>query len=213
MKSGRITAVHRDTKNKHRYHFYIGDELVFSVHEDILVKYQLMKGTEIDQAFLQEVLLAEEEHRAYLLALRYLGIRPRTSKQIASYLKEKGYPQEIAETIVSRCQQMGYLDDQAFARQWVSERMRLKQRSPLMLKMELQQRGIDKDLAEHALRGVTSEDELSAARVLVEKKLRRHTGELDRNEEQKILAMLYRKGFSQSVIQAIRRELGSYGRS
>ncbi|USG68017.1 RecX family transcriptional regulator [Brevibacillus ruminantium] len=207
MKSGRITAVHRDTKNKHRYHFYIEDELVFSVHEDILIKYQLVKGMEVDERLTQEVLLAEEEHRAYLLALRYLGIRPRTSKQILVYLQEKGYSREVAENIVERCRQMGYLDDQAFAQQWVNERIRLKQRSPLMLRMELQQRGIDKETAEDVMSTVTREDELKAARVLVEKKLRRYTGELEREDEQKLLAMLYRKGFSSSVIQAIRQEL------
>ncbi|MEJ8548348.1 regulatory protein RecX [Brevibacillus borstelensis] len=207
MKSGKITAVHRDVKNKHRYHFYIGDELIFSVHEDILVKYQLAKGMEIDDGFVREILLAEEEHRAFLLALRYLGIRPRTSRQVITYLQEKGFPQEAAENIVNRCKQMGYLDDQAFAKQWVSERLRLKPRSPMMLRMELKQRGIDKETAEGAMSTVTRDDELAAARGLVQKKLRRFKGRLDWNEEQKILAMLYRKGFSQSVIQEIRREL------
>lgn len=211
MKSGKITTVHRDIKNKHRYHFYIGDELVFSVHEDILVKYQLAKGVEVDDGFVREILLAEEEHRAFLLALRYLGIRPRTSQQVVSYLQEKGYPLEVAETIVNRCKQMGYIDDQAFARQWVNERLRLKPRSPMMLRMELKQRGIDKETAEGAMSTVTRDDELGAARALVQKKLRCFEGELDRNDEQKILAMLYRKGFSQSVIQEIRRELREHG--
>jgi regulatory protein len=211
MKSGRITAVHRDAKNQHRYHIQIGDEVVFSVHEDILVKYQLLKGTELDEAFYREVLLAEEEHKAYLLALRYLGIRPRTKKQVASYLREKGYAADVADEICRRMEEQGYLDDERFARQWVDERLRLKPRSPYMMLMELQQRGIDRDTADAAVRSVSREDELEAARRLVEKKRRRLYGPMEPDEERKLLAMLARKGFSGSVVQQIRRELREDG--
>lgn len=207
MKSGTITAVHRDNKQKQRYHIDLDDEYAFSVHEDILVKYNLFKGTEVDEAFYSEVLVAEEKHRAYLNALRYLGIRPRTKSQLHSYLLEKGFLPPVAEEVCDRCQEQGYINDEAFAKQWVDERLRLKPRSPYMLRMELQQRGVDRNIVDDAVRGVSREDELIAARALIEKKARRLEGPPEPEEERKLLSMLMRKGFSHGVVQQIRGEL------
>ncbi|MED1949241.1 RecX family transcriptional regulator [Brevibacillus centrosporus] len=207
MKSGTITAVHRDNKQKQRYHIDLNEEYAFSVHEDILVKYNLFKGTEVDEAFFHEVLVAEEKHRAYLGALRYLGFRPRTKSQLNSYLIEKGFLPSIAEEVCERCQEQGYIDDEAFARQWVDERLRLKPRSPYMLRMELQQRGVERGIVEDAVRAVSREDELIAARALIEKKAKRLEGAPNPDEERKLLSMLMRKGFSHGVIQQIRGEL------
>lgn len=207
MKSGLITAVHRDIKQKQRYHIDVEGEYAITVHEDILVKYNLFKGTELDEAFCREVLIAEEKHKAYLGALRYLGIRPRTSSQLHSYLVEKGFSTQIAEEICQRCKNHGYIDDEAFAKQWVDERLRLKPRSPYMLRMELTQRGVDRAIVEDAVRGVSRQAELDAARALIEKKVRRIEGAPNPDEERKLLSMLMRKGFSHAIIQQMREEL------
>jgi regulatory protein len=207
MTNGFITGVHQDQKQKQRYHIYVEDTFAFSVHEDILVKYNLFKGTEIDEAFYLEIVLAEEKHKAYLTALRYLGFRPRTSKQLHTYLVEKGFTTQIAEEVCQRCKEQKYLDDQAFARQWVDERLRLKPRSSYMLRMELQQRGVDRGTVDEAVSAVSREDELEAARALVEKKVRRLQGPPNPDEERRLLSMLMRKGFSQGIIQQIRGEL------
>lgn len=207
MKTGQITGVHRDNKQKQRYHIDVEGGYAFSVHEDILVKYNLFRGTEVDEAFFREVLVAEEKHKAYLGALRYLGIRPRTQSQLHAYLLEKGFLPEVADEVCERCRKEGYIDDKAFARQWVDERLRLKPRSPYMLRIELQQRGVDKGIVDEAVRAVSREDELTAARALIEKKVRRLTGAPDAAEERKLLSMLLRKGFSHGVVQQIRGEL------
>ncbi|CAM3407671.1 RecX family transcriptional regulator [Brevibacillus invocatus] len=207
MTNGVITGVHQDQKQKQRYHIYVEDAFAFSVHEDILVKYNLFKGNEVDESFYQEIVLAEEKHKAYLAALRYLGIRPRTGNQLQSYLLEKGFSSEIAEEVCRRCKEQKYLDDQAFARQWVDERLRLKPRSSYMLRMELQQRGVEKAIVEEAVSAVSREDELSAARALIEKKVRRLQGPPNPDEERRLLSMLMRKGFSHTIVQQIRGEL------
>jgi regulatory protein len=207
MKSGQITAVHQDHKQKQRYHIDIEHEYAFSVHEDILIKYNLFKGTQIDESFFHEVLVAEEKHRAYLAALRYLGMRPRTRSQVRGYLLDKGFSEQIAAEVCKRCVEQGYLDDQAYARQWVEERQRLKPRSSYMLRMELLQKGLDRETVEEAVSAVSREDELEAARALIEKKLRRLEGRVSPEEEKKLLSMLMRKGFSHSVVQQMRSEL------
>lgn len=207
VEGGVITSVQQDVKNKYRYHIFVNEESAFSVHEEILLKYKLFKGTEIDASFYQEIIAAEERNRAYLLALRYVGIKPRTAYQLERYLHEKGFPPELCTETRQRCKEQGYIDDAAFARQWVQERMRLKAKSSYVLRMELIQRGIAKELVDAAISLVSSDDELEAARRLADKKTKHGAHSLGPDEERKLIMMLQRKGFSHGVIQQIRREL------
>lgn len=204
MRSGVITAVHQCKKNKHRYEIYIEDEFAFDIHEDILVKYSLLKGTEIDLSLYSEVLLAEEKHQAFLYALRYIGIRPRSVKQVETYIMSKGYTKERAQETCRLCEEKGYLDDAAFARQWVQERFSNKPRGIYAIRYELQQKGIAKETIQAATAALNHDDEWQAALQLAVKKVKGKDLPLDPKEEQKILGFLMRKGFGQSTVMKIR---------
>ncbi|UFJ42212.1 RecX family transcriptional regulator [Brevibacillus humidisoli] len=211
MNSGLISAVQRDEKQKNRYHIYIDDTWAFSVHQDILIKYNLFKGTVIDAGLYDEVLQAEERHKAYLSALRLLGIRPRTAQQLEQHLTRKGHTSEIAREVRTACERQGYIDDWEYARRWVAERMRNRPRGKYALKMELLQKGIGNDIVESVLSDLDQREELMAARRWLEKRLRRNPSPLTPQEEQKLLLALMRKGFSHAVVHAIRQELSSRG--
>ncbi|MGO0061634.1 RecX family transcriptional regulator [Brevibacillus fluminis] len=201
LKAGQISSIVQHAKVKHRYHIYVNDEHAFDVHEDILVKYSLHKGKELDPALFAEILEEEERNRAYLYALRYLGFRPRTSAQVQSYLIEKGFPSSLAQEICKRCEEQGYLDDAAFAQQWVRERMLNKSRSLLQLRMELRQKGIAEDDIQEASMQVKKTDQVEAAARLLAKKLRNRTEPPSYEERQKLSAMLQRKGFTHEIIR------------
>ncbi len=202
-----ITAVHQCKRNPSRYEIYIEDELSFEVHEDILVKYSLLKGTEIDERLYSEVLLAEEKNQAFLHALRYIGIRPRSKRQVENYLLTKGYTLEQAREVCEQCEQKGYLDDAAFACQWVMERLHNKARGTYAIRYELQQKGIAQETINVAMKQINQDDEWLAACRLVKKKLRGRSTPNDLKEEQRILAFLLRKGFRQSTVAKIRQAL------
>lgn len=201
VNEGRISSIVQHAKNKQRYHIYVDEQYAFEVHEDILVKYALHKGKEMEPTQFSEILAEEERNKAYVYALRYLGFRPRTSAQVEGYLTEKGFPEELAREIRKRCEDQGYLDDQAFAEQWVRERMLNKSRSLMALRMELRQKGIAEEAIQEASIQVKKSDQVEAAvRVLV-KRLRNRTEPLGYEERQKLSAMLMRKGFSHEVIR------------
>lgn len=209
MRSGVITAVHQNKKNKYSYEIYVEGELAFEVHEDILIKYSLLKGTEIDSNLYEEVLLAEEKNRAFLLALRYIGIRPRSCYQVEIYLVSKGFTKERAVEVRELCEQKGYLNDTAFAKQWVQERMINKSLGSYALRHELQQKGISPQNIQTALQGIDQDDEVFAARKLAIKKCKGAEFPLTLKEEAKLLTYLMRKGFSHSIIQKIKQEARS----
>lgn len=84
-----VTMVEKQKKNQHRYNVYIDGSFSFSIHEDVMIKYRIFKGTEINREQMEEMLHEDEKQQAYAQALRYLGRKPRTGFEIRERLKQK----------------------------------------------------------------------------------------------------------------------------
>ena len=66
----KVTKVTRQRKPG-RYNVYLDDEFALAVDEKILIKYDLFKGTELEDDALKEIEAAEFEQKAYTKALVY----------------------------------------------------------------------------------------------------------------------------------------------
>ena len=85
---------------------------------------------------------------------------------------------------------------------WVRSRSQTRKLAKGALRRELAEKGIDQETAAGALEQLSDEDEESAARELVERKLRNARGLEDRAERDKtvrrLASMLARKGYQPS---------------
>ncbi|MBP1931566.1 regulatory protein [Ammoniphilus resinae] len=209
----KITSITVQKNNTKRYNIYVNGEYAFAVHEDILVKYQLLKGKELNPEEMREILAAEELNRAEQYALRYLSHRPRTAKEMFEYIIAKGFQTAQSDTTVKKLIDKGYINDEAFAEQWIEERMRLRPRGRYLLFQELTSRGIDEGIVEQKLSQILNqEDEIAMIEQLIQKKFRGHTFESEWEMKKKIIPFLQRKGFSLnhslSAISKIKKEYG-----
>jgi regulatory protein len=195
-----ITSLEKQ-KNRPRYNVFVAEEFAFSIHEDILVKFQIKKGHYLDQQLTEAVLKAEEFNKVKQSALRYLSYRQRTKQEIISYLQKKGYQCKDVLDIVSWLEQSGFLNDQVYAQQWIEQRVRSKPRGRYMLKQELLARGVEEQLIEEAAEEILSPPvERKMMLVLLNKKIgsRKFASELEMKK--KILPFLQRKGFTLELI-------------
>ncbi|HEY2306223.1 MAG TPA: regulatory protein RecX, partial [Streptosporangiaceae bacterium] len=62
------------------------------------------------------------EEAARAICLRLLTAGPRTRAQLATALRKRRIPDEVAEAVLSRFTEVGLIDDAAFARAWVESR-------------------------------------------------------------------------------------------
>ncbi len=136
-------------------------------------------------------------------AVHFLSFRPRSEKEVRDNLVKKKAPDEVIEKIISVLKKNKFLDDHEFARLWVRSRATYKQRSKLVISMELKQKGIAKDIIDEALEGdeETSVSDIDQAKAIVEKKIGKYKG-LPRQEiYQKLGGLLGRRGFSWDIIK------------
>ncbi|MBP3965182.1 RecX family transcriptional regulator [Paenibacillus lignilyticus] len=197
-----ITGVEQDRKSKQRYHLFVNDsqEPYTSVHEDLLIKFRLLKGREIHADELKQIVEEDTKHRAYILSLSYLGARQRTEKEILRYLARKEIDPDSAEKAIERLTQEGLVNDKQYAHMYASERMRTQMKGRRLLQQELVQRGISRDMAKQASQKLNEQSETDIAIRAAHKKWPYIKGE-PRERKQKLAVFLLRRGFPMNAVR------------
>lgn len=161
-------------------------------------------------------------------AARFLETRSRSIAEVRRRLVRAGYRHALVDDAVARLQQLGFLDDEAFARAWVESRDRASPRGEHALRRELGLKGIDREVVEAVLarrRGEPGEadsdgrdggdpDQGDPDRVAAERLLQRRGGALLREPDprarvRKTYALLARNGFSPDVCRDLARSFAA----
>ena len=156
---------------------------------------------------------ADPEAVARKIHLDQLTGQARSRKEHADRLAAKEVPAEVAGRLLDRFEEVGLVDDAAFARAWVASRQPGKKLARRALAQELRRKGVDDDVAREALDEVDPAAEEEAARALVRKKLRSLTRVDDTTATRRLVGMLARKGYGSGLAFAVvREELAAAGR-
>jgi regulatory protein len=192
-----ITALKLQQKNKDRVNLFLDDEYAFAV--SFSAASELRRGQELSEGQISELKQEGERNKAYHQAIRFLGVRPRSTSEMTRKLKEKGHEEILIEAVIQRLVDAGYVDDAAFARFWVEDRTRFRPRSAHALRYELRQKGVDSGVIDEA---VADLDEDHAAWDAIAVKLdgwRR----LDEDQfRKKATGFLGRRGFNYGIIRS-----------
>lgn len=193
-----ITRLEVQKKNKERVNVYLDDEFAFGLN--LTLALALKRGQQLSAAEITR--LKEEDARGVAVnsAIRFLGYRPRSTREIEEHLAKKEFAPDVIGYAVETLTAAGYLDDVAFARAWVENRSRFRPRGAHALRYELRQKGIGDRIIDDALAKL---DEEAAAWDAVQPKLDRWRG-LDRQAlQQKIVAFLNRRGFGYDTARTV----------
>lgn len=145
------------------------------------------------------------EEQAHALCLRLLTARARSRAELIGKMAKHGYPDEVAEAVLSRLVSVGLVDDEDFAAQWVRSRHMYSGKGKRALAAELRTKGVDAEVIAAALDGIDAGAERGRAEQLVERKLRREV--LAEGDDPKVMrrlvGMLARRGYSQAMAVAV----------
>ena len=145
------------------------------------------------------------EEQAHALCLRLLTVRARTRAELSGRMAKRGYPDDVATTVLARLEAVGLIDDEDFADQWVRSRQVHAGKGKRALAAELRTKGVDDDVIATALAGIDAGAERVRAEQLVERRLRREVfndGD-DVKVTRRLVGMLARRGYSQSMAVAV----------
>lgn len=149
---------------------------------------------------------ADPEELARKILRQRLSEQARSRSELAQALAKRNVPDEVAAQVLDRFEELGLIDDEAFAQSWVDSRQRTRGLAGRALAQELRRKGIDDEVVREAVDGIDPDSERETARRLVRKKLpslRRY----DRDVQVRRLAgMLARKGYPSGVAYSVVKE-------
>lgn len=149
------------------------------------------------------------------ICLRLLTDSARTRHELGEALRRRGVPRDAAQSVLGRFDEVGLIDDTAFAEQWVRSRHAVRGHGRRAVAAELRRKGIADEVASEALRGVDAESEERRARELVDRKLR--SGTFASAQERaavgrRLVGMLAWKGYDAGVAyRVVRAALAAHG--
>jgi regulatory protein len=141
------------------------------------------------------------------ICLRELAVRPRTRAELATALRRRGIAGEVAAEVLDRYDEVGLIDDEAFARAWVTSRHHGRGLARRALAGELRQRGVDGETVGAALTELDPSTEKATARELVERKLRGMGRAAPDAVFRRLVAMLARKGYPAGLAFAVVKDV------
>lgn len=159
----------------------------------------IIKGDELNRETGEALRLEQELLGAWDRALGFIKFRPRSSREVVNYLRDKKYPEHVIDQTVERLANGKILDDEAFARYWVNNRELFKPRGMHGLRWELKQKGIPDAFIEGALSVI---DEEASAWAAVESRLKVWERLEKGVFKKKMVSFLMRRGFSYEISAA-----------
>lgn len=209
MAAGTITALRAQAHESQRVNLFIDGEFALGVSLNTIAQEGLYVGKVLDEAAWLRLRATEYHNKALQLALRYLDSRPRSAAELRDKLIGKEIPPEAIDSALVRLQELGLVDDAAFARYWVENRQILRPRGTQALRDELRRKGIDRSLIETTVRDEELVgDQSEGAWKLARKALRKYAQSPDKHTFQRRMGgYLQRRGFGFDVIRPILDEL------
>jgi regulatory protein len=179
-----------------RVNVYLDGKFAFGIDLDNLVKFGIKIEREFSQDEIDKIIHEAEFAKTYNKLLNFATLRPRSEKELFSWLKRKKVPESLHKKLFSKLKRLDLVDDTKFSKWWIEQRMQFKFKSRKELKYELTQKGIDRNTLENIL-AESDLNEAENARKLLEKK--------KFTDPQKAFTYLARKGFDFNIIKSVVR--------
>lgn len=202
-----VTSLETQQHDSERVNVYLDGAFAFGASAMLIFARGLRIGQELDEAAMTELLRDDAVERALGAALNFLSFRPRSRREVEDYFRRKKTEPDVAEAVVERLIRGGMLDDREFARYWVENRQTFRPRGGRALRLELRQKGLEREVIDEALEGAVDED--AAAYEAGLKKVKSLQKLDDREFFRRMVAYLQRRGFSYSVAAGATKKLSA----
>ena len=194
-----ITGV-RERRGKAR--IWVDGEFWAEIDAEVALERGLREGVALGLEELDEARAAGERALAMNRALHFLGYRARSRREVRDRLRRYGYGEETVEGVVGRLEDLGYLDDEEFAR--TATREKARRYGPRRVSADLRRSGVDAELAQNVVdEEFAGRSELEEARSAAARRYNRGGSDA---EARRVYGFLVRRGYSSDVCAEVARE-------
>ena len=185
------------------YKLKLEDSNELIIHEDLILKYELLLTKSIDKEKLEKLLEEQKVYDVYNIALKYIKVKIRSVKEIKNYLSKKQYSEDHINSVVDLLKKQGYLNNEIYAKALIHDRIILSNDGPIKIKNELEKNGVDEKLIHNYLEEYSEELEKERIQKLVNKQVTLNHNRTNNMLKKKIEINLINLGYHKNLINEV----------
>ena len=222
----KITSIQAVPELPSHQHLFLNGTPFVVIHTSLVEKFGLRIGLEIEAEIIEKLIAADEVMRAKNYALRLLreakdntpvegseSLHPAgkpkiyTKNEMGQRLEREGFSGKAIETTIEELIHSGHIRDRKYAENWIARRQKSNPRGKTLLKNELINKGIDREVAEQVVANVETEDETKVALQLAQKRMKRYQGLPIHVAKRRLHGFLARRGFASETVRHVLEQI------
>lgn len=188
---------------KNKYNIYLSNGEVITLDERVITENELLLKKELNRELYDKVVNENKVYEMMDTSIKYIGVRLRSIKEIKDYLNKKYEENELIELAVTKLINLGYLNDDIFAKAFIKDKFKFTSMGDYKIKMELEHLGVSYDIIENNISIIDDKSLEDKMKKQIDKMLRtnkKYTGQILKN---KIYTHLVSAGFSKDKVLTI----------
>lgn len=175
------------------YDVQFSDGTDMTMHEETVVRFQLLPGKTVDKDELQSIQDQLNIDQAYIKAIQYISYKLRSEHEINKYLEED-YTEAVRREVIERLSKEGYLDDVQYAEALMQTMYKTTIKGPGDLRRALRDHRVDPETINEYVDKFDDLVDSERMNYLKDKALKRHKGSM-RQFKQKFRMTMTSKGY------------------
>lgn len=135
-----------EPRRKRLVQLFLDGEAAVKVDAETFLRSGLKPGDELTDEELHQLILASDARRANEKALYLLEHRDHSKKELAEKIARTAASREAAQNAADRMEELGLIDDEAYARRRAKELFERKRYGAMRVRQELRMKGISGEL-------------------------------------------------------------------
>lgn len=176
-----------------KYKVFFDDSQSHVLHEDIILKYDLLLKKEISN--LDEIIKDNNNYLIYDNVLKYINTKMRCECEIRNYLIKKDIENSLINEIIVKLKENGLIDDRNYAKSYIYDKVKLNKLGPNKIKSELLKLKIDENIINEEMENIDSDEANNNLIKLIDKMIKSNRSYSGDVLKQKILSDLINKGY------------------
>lgn len=186
-----------------KYKVFFSNGLSITIHEDIILKYNMIVNKYIDSEQLELIQKDNTNYMIYDLVLKYIKVKLRCEKEIREYLKKKNVEDDLVNDIIDKLKNDGYLNSDVYIKAYIYDNFNINNIGPLKIKRELISLGFNEEQIDEEISKLDRNDILIKLNRMIDKKINQTKNYSGYILRKKIIEYFKDKGFELSDIEDI----------
>lgn len=187
-------------KGQNRFQLVFDNDEKLLLYEELILKYNLFLNRIIDDKLLFKIKGDNQYFEIYYQALKYIGIRLRSKKEMNSYLAKQVGKEVFKDKIIKQLIKEGYLDDYRFAEALINDRFNFSNDGLYKIKRRLQIHEIDQLIIDQLIKKIDQKEVDKKIKKIIAKRIKIKAKDSDYKLKRKLFLYLFNLGYDKELI-------------